>query len=645
MKLKLFLKKINIRLGTALNWLKKIPSMKGVKLLKDRFALNTRGRVSKKLLFVILAVIILICIIFALVYYFYFYLKPNFANLSSNYVSSSTPGTISPGEDITYDIFYINNGYRSVDSLKIIIKVPEYTNFTGSTSEYSIEEDNSEIVFEVENILVNDSGTFNFTITTDHPLDNGTAITIGDIEFIYKIGDRQFEHTIASPTNHTIESNPIFKDLKIESRDSTGGHLYMGDELEYTVKIKNDGDMDATGFELKANVATDTLTIVESSINTGGELADSGQVVWKTGTFKAGDVKTFRFKVKVNEGLSDGDVIETLFTLNCDQDIQMRESTYDEIRAFPDFSTSDVTIADSNGGSLWAGETVDIKILVKNSGQNEAKNYQLYCPTPEGATYISNSGTSEGISWSDDIRGLIWDLERLAPGEEKEINFKIKVNDNLYYKGGTITTDFKIESEGQEFVLESESININKHIYMTIVAMGDSLIAKSDWVQRLDNLLESTYPIADYNTIASGVPGELASQGYYRFDSSVAVHRPQIVIISYGTNDTGTGLNNFRFHMEGIVNKARNLGETVFLTTVGPVNYPGKDDWPKYNQVVLDMANKYSLPVINIVSPLSQNTRKYIYDGIHYTPEGSALVAQIAFNTITPYLNSLGQRR
>ncbi len=536
MEVKALLNKIKIKLGIVLNWLKKIPSLKGVQLLKDRFTLSTQGRVSKKLLFIILVVIILICIIFALVYYFYFYLKPNFTNLSSNYVSSSTLDTISPGEDITYDIFYMNNGYRSVDSLKIIVKVPENTNFSVSSSEYFVQEDGPGLVFEFEDIQVSDSGILNFTVTADFPLDDGTIITMEDIEFISVIKEAQFKNTLISSFDHIIESIPVFKDLEIESRDLNGGYLYMGDKLEYVVKINNEGNMDATGFRLEVLIPEDNITIDGGSINSGGKFV-SEQIIWETGVFKAGDTKTFKFMAQVNDGLDGGDIVEAMFTLSNDQDISIHESIHDGIRAFSDFSTSETFISDNNGGSLWAGETVDVKVIIKNTGQKVAENYNLFCPTPTGATYISSSGTSEGINWSDDIRGLIWDLKELAPGEEKEINFKVKVNDNLYYKGGTITTDFKIESENQEFILESKSIKVSNHIYMTIVAMGDSLIAKSDWVQRFDNLLESTYPIADYNTIASGVPGEKSNQGYNRFDSTVAVHNPRIIIIAYGTND------------------------------------------------------------------------------------------------------------
>ena len=530
-----------------------------------------------------------------------------------------------------------------MDNLKIIIDIPDSTSFSDSAAEYLLEEDGSAVTFEIDNIGKGLSGVMSFIVIIDDPLDNGTIIAPEDIQFQYIIKDMVFTRILDLPASHTVISQPVFTDLVINTSDTGGGHLYMGEKLEYTVKIKNDGDMNATGFQLKA-IISGMVTIDKGSINGNGKYED-GNIIWDTGLFETGKTITYRFKVKINEGLDDGDIVETLFQLSCDQDISMRESAYNEIRAFPDFSTSEAAISDSNGGNLWAGETIDIRIVLKNSGQREADDYSLICPTPEGATYISNSGTVEGIRWDDDIRGLIWDLEGLAPGEEQVITFRIKVNNDLYYKGGTITTGFKIENESQEYALEPQSLNVSRFIYMSIVVMGDSLIAKSDWVQRFDDLMEANYPRADYNTVASGKNGETSNQGYYRFDNTVAVHSPQIVILAYGTNDAGWSLSNFTVHMEGLVNKARNLGATVFINLIGPLNYPGKESWPLYNQKILEIAAKYSLPVIDVLTPLSQSKGKYIYDGIHYTPEGSAVVAQTVFNAVVPYLNSSGARR
>jgi len=59
----------------------------------------------------------------------------------------------------------------------------------------------------------------------------------------------------------------------------------------------------------------------------------------------------------------------------------------------------------------------------------------------------------------------------------------------------------------------------------------------------------------------------------------------------------------------------------------------------------MEVSAQYGVPVIDVASVLSQNPGKYFYDGVHYTAEGSEVVAQTVFNNVSQYLNSLGGRR
>ncbi|GAI26049.1 unnamed protein product, partial [marine sediment metagenome] len=111
------------------------------------------------------------------------------------------------------------------------------------------------------------------------------------------------------------------------------------------------------------------------------------------------------------------------------------------------------------------------------------------------------------------------------------------------------------------------------------------------------------------------------------------------------TNDAGVSLTNFSVHLEGLVIKSRNLGATVFLNLIGPVFYPGKESYPQYNNEILKIAAKYSLPVIDVLSPLRQDPDRYLYDGVHYTPEGSAVVARTVFDNVVQYLDDFGNRK
>jgi lysophospholipase L1-like esterase len=220
----------------------------------------------------------------------------------------------------------------------------------------------------------------------------------------------------------------------------------------------------------------------------------------------------------------------------------------------------------------------------------------------------------------------------------------MKVNENLVNSGGVITTHFKIEYSNGTIELPPKSLKVRGNASVTIVAMGDSLIEKSNWVQIFDELLEANYPYAEYNTIASGKGGEMARGGNARFDSTVAIHNPQIIIIAYGTNDVGGHSSGFTGNLEAIVIKAKNLGARVFVNLIGPITKPGKENYASYNDAIRAIAAKHGAVVIDVLTPLSQNPGGYLYDGMHYSPAGASVVAHTVYSYVSQYLGTIGQK-
>ncbi|GAI72009.1 unnamed protein product, partial [marine sediment metagenome] len=151
---------------------------------------------------------------------------------------------------------------------------------------------------------------------------------------------------------------------------------------------------------------------------------------------------------------------------------------------------------------------------------------------------------------------------------------------------------------------------------LTILVMGDSLIIKSDWVQILDKLLEFNYPNSNYNVITSAKGGERAHKGRERFGYSVAVHKPQIIIIAYGTNDVKGGtIQDFEDSMERIVIQAKDLDAEVFINLIGPINIPDSEHYYEFNGVIRRIAFKHSITVINVLTPLLEYPDEYFIDG------------------------------
>jgi len=592
-------------------------------------------------IYIVILVIFLVSASLSVYYYLRIYLlKPKFNYIQLDFVNKDKKGQLKPGEEIKYIVNYGNTGNREVEDLVIEAEVPEHTFLISSDRSDILVSNGKTIDFKVGDVRKNDKGSLYFIVGIEKPLDNGTEIRFDQVKFKYKAGKDIFNDVINTSLVNIIDSSPDLNNFNLKASDENGDILRLGDIIKYSLTVENTGDMDASNVELRSDLSV-YVDLVGGSITGSGEFK-GGHIIWDLDKIEINKPETFSFKVRLKEDLDGEELITNKGTLKYGSNI-IEKTVEEKLSLFSDLTASETSVYDTNGGGLWPGETISVKIVVRNTGEKKEENYSVICPIPAGATYISGTGNKEGIRWSDDIRGLIWDLKDIGIEEEKELTFNMKVNYDLANKGGVITTHFKIESSNGEVELPSNSLNVNGFANVTIVAIGDSLIEMSDWVQMFDHLLEANYPYADYNTIASGKGGEMARDGYARFDSSVSVHSPDIVIIAYGTNDAGSNASGFTANLEGMIIKAKNLGARVFVNLIGPIYRSEKADYVNKNEAIKVIAARNGAVVIDVVTPLAQNPG-YLYDGMHYTEEGAVVVAHTVFSYVSRYLGTIGQR-
>ncbi|MGM0365885.1 MAG: DUF4214 domain-containing protein [Actinomycetota bacterium] len=176
---------------------------------------------------------------------------------------------------------------------------------------------------------------------------------------------------------------------------------------------------------------------------------------------------------------------------------------------------------------------------------------------------------------------------------------------------------------------------------VTVVCMGDSLIVKSDWVQKLEQLLRANYPGTNFRVIASAVNGEMAQGAYRRFDSTVAIYNPQIIVIAYGTNDAGNGLSTYEKYLNELTKKAKGTGAVVFLNNFGPIDtraFPTKSDYMDYVAGVSRVASRNGVRMIDVYGPLNANRPANLLDWCHYSPQGASVVAQTVYGHLASVL-------
>jgi len=603
---------------------------------------------SNKVWIIIIFIIIVLAVGLGIYLYFFYYLKPNFGDDNFNYISQDKQGKIKPGETITYTINFKNTGNVMVNDLVILAPMPENTTFlySGNNAEFDLNKNMLE--FMIGNLNKNEGEQVSYAVEVKKPLDNGTLVKNREIVFRYKRRGKEGVYKLTTYLENVVESTPDFTKLSIEMIDDNGGKLSMGDIVTFNINLENTGNMNATDVEIIDKIPS-KVEILDDSIKLNGKYdSNSKEIIWTLDKLNIEDPKRFTFKARIGDNFNHLESFNNSVEVKCVQNVENTASMDEAVWLFPNFSESTIYVEDVNGGSVWSADTLKYTIKVKNSGERTGENLQLYCLIPVGTNYISRSGTVEGISWNDEIGGLQWDIERVGIEEEKVFTFNVVINSSMV-SGGRIGTEFYIEEDGQETKIEPAYIDVRSNIFQTVVCMGDSQIVATNWPSILDQLLEGTYPHVEFNTVASGVPGDEAYYAVKRFDATVGSYHPQIIVIGYGTNDAGGGTSSFQHYLDMLVKKAKSTGATILVHSIGYMDIkkvPEKVSYIKYNDIIKSVCSSNGVPYIDLYNAMLSDPGRYLQsDGMHLSSEGGSLLAHLVFNTLVNYLDENGQRK
>ena len=158
----------------------------------------------------------------------------------------------------------------------------------------------------------------------------------------------------------------------------------------------------------------------------------------------------------------------------------------------------------------------------------------------------------------------------------------------------------------------------DKHV--TLVAFGDSITENNNWtlggrnwVQHLECHINSIFPHRT-TVINSGVGGDSLPACFDRLDRDVLRFQPDIVIVSFGTNDCiNEDPEGFRTMYRNLLNKIRNAGALVITRTPTPwLNMEtGQQLTHRHNGKIIDL-ERY----VSVIKEVSAELDIYCID--HY---------------------------
>lgn len=261
--------------------------------------------------------------------------------------------------------------------------------------------------------------------------------------------DSDSDLTNDDPTEDDIASTTITAnsaDLSITIR-SDNVYPAVNDEVIYTITVKNDGPLDATGVQAR-NALPFGLTYVSSSVTTG--MFDPLTGIWNVGDLRNNATATLTVRVQVTIESRIENIAFIIFSDQPDPDSVPATGSRDEddeasaliivggrpiVAGEADLSLAVIT----DNPFPRVGETVTLTHRLTNEGPDTANNIAVGGVLPVGLTR-TNSNTSHG-TYDPDTQ--FWTLNQLSSGATVELTLQaqVTVSSTLAYVAEVLFAD------------------------------------------------------------------------------------------------------------------------------------------------------------------------------------------------------------
>ncbi|MDQ0360998.1 isopeptide-forming domain-containing fimbrial protein [Breznakia pachnodae] len=408
---------------------------------------------------------------------------------------------VTAGDIIEYSIRHVN---YSKDSQKVVITdtVPAGSTLVSDSAKTTadsidasdIEIDGNKITWTFDEVKVNEKAEVTFKVKVN---DSGV------VEEIKNTGGIELDNDPLVQTN-TI-TNPI--DPKTAS-PAEGSQVFVGDEIEYTVRYKNNSneeqevlieDTIPTGTKLVDNSA---VISPDSDVTTTDIVESSAKVSWKFASVQPGKTAKVTFKVKVTEDAVNSVTNQAEITAN-NYKITTNELTHNAENEAE--KTNDKI---EFGGAVKPGDTITYTLKYKNDS-NEKKYLEFVDELPEEVTFLGDDtvqvkvdgtaiGGNDGVytyisKATTNSTELRWIFDEVAAGEEVVITFDVKVKDTLQPVVGTEienTLEYRLSDNGayketstKNYLNGLKSVDAGD---LTPVKSGDTLIYTIEYMNTTD---------------------------------------------------------------------------------------------------------------------------------------------------------------
>jgi lysophospholipase L1-like esterase len=182
-----------------------------------------------------------------------------------------------------------------------------------------------------------------------------------------------------------------------------------------------------------------------------------------------------------------------------------------------------------------------------------------------------------------------------------------------------------------------------------------------------DSITHGPYPkllgqLLPIEVINAGIGGNTTRNGLARIQKDVLDHRPDVVVVLFGTNDSRLDapavhvpIPKYEANLTEIIQRCRQINAKVVLGTPPPINpgpYFTRHDKAKFDaagglpKVIGDycaaverVAKAQNVPLIAFHKRLADDATFLSKDGVHPSPAGNERLAKLVAQVIAPLVN------
>ena len=345
---------------------------------------------------------------------------------------------VSVNEEFYYDITVTNVG-TDVGSTIVKDIIPSELQYLAkefvspNDCKDVVDDTTNTIIWNVDSLGINESRTLRIKVKAPETIaQNKINVT----NYVYKDNNKDPEDSVttevAKPVISTTKVSKITACTQTENA-LTGNTVHEGDEIEYTIKVKNDGDVagDITVEDsIPSGMTYKDNTLNEEAKNAGVKVENN---VVKLGSYSlsAKSTLTITFKVTINPlGKDTNGKNITSATLSANKVTVNNEDSYDP-NPPTNVKKANIEISKtSNVGDKYlnVGDVFEYTITATNNGE-AAGDAVITDSLPDGVKYLSHTVDGGDVVDISKLPEIKWTVKDLGVNTSRKLKIKVEVKD------------------------------------------------------------------------------------------------------------------------------------------------------------------------------------------------------------------------